>query len=206
MEIFGREIELNERQEKSLTYGLVGLLILIFTYVLIVKPTLTIKENKEVYKSQVEKHERVESKLSLTRDKYNLQVEKYEEQKENYERLLIQMENASLQNNAILKEVVQKIMDESGVELESIGSLEGSDDIAGEVYEKKFIPYTVTGSGRDITKLFYYLENSEWLLTLRGSIIDLSRSGSREDEKVGARFKLGAYYPKKEVTGEESND
>jgi len=198
MELFGKEIniDLDDKQQEWGFYIVTTLLVLLFTYLFIVKPINTIRTNQRLYKEEVAKNERVGKILGDTKLKYDLQVAKYEEQKENYDKLKIRMDNASVQNNAVLKEVVQKIVDYLGVRLVSIGAIQGSEEVVEGSYEKKYIPYTMQGKGKDISNLFYYLENSEWLLTLKGSIVNMTRSGSGPDEKVNVKFRLGAYYPR----------
>lgn len=206
MELFGRDIniDLDVRQQEWGFYIGTTLIVLILTYLFIVKPVNNIRTNQSLYKEEVAKNEETGKVLGNTEVKYDLQIAKYEEQKENYEKLKVKMENASVQNNAVLKEVVQKMLDYLNVKLVSIGAIQGSEEVVESYYEKKYIPYSLQGKGNDISNLFYYLENSEWLLTLKGSIINMTRSGSGEDERVSVNFRLGAYYPKE--TGGESED
>lgn len=211
MELFGREIniELDDKQQEWGFYILTAVLGIFCTYLFIVKPVGNIRTNKRLYQEEVAKNERVGKILASTREKYELQVAKYEEQKDNYERLQVQLENASVQNNAVLKEVVQKMADYLEVELVSIGAIQSSGDVVEGSYEKKYIPYTMKGKGKDVSNLFYYLENSQWLLTLKGSIVNMTRIGSGEDEEVNVNFRLGAYYPKdlsEEVETDEQNE
>lgn len=210
MELFGKDIsiELDDRQQEWAFYIGTAILILILTHLFVVKPIKEIRKNKVQYKQEIAKHERVSSTLVATEEKYKLQVAKYEEQKENYEKLEQQMDNASVQNNAVLKEVVQKVADYLGVKMISIGAIETRGEVVEEAYEKKYIPYNMEGRGRDISNFFYYLENSEWLLSLKGSPIDITRGGSGEDEKVRTTFKLGAYYPSgnNEVSKDDEKD
>ncbi len=206
MELFGREIaiDLDDRQQELGFYIATVLTVLLITHLFIVRPIVTIRRNQKVYEAEVAKHEGVTTKLAAAEEKLQLQVAKYEEQKESYDELKVKLDNASVQNNAVLKEVVQKIVDYLGVRVLSIGAMETSGNVVEGSYEKKYIPYSLEGTGRDISNLFYYLENSEWLLTLKGSIVDITRGGSGEDERVKTTFKLGAYYPRS--SGEVSKD
>lgn len=210
MELFGKEIpiELDDKQQEWAFYIVTVLIVLILTNFLVVKPIKAIRKNKALYEKELVKHDEITETLVTTEKKYKLQLAKYEEQKENYEKLTLKMDNASVQNNAILKEVVQKMADYLGVKMISIGAIESRGEVVETAYEKKYIPYSMEGKGRDVSNLFYYLENSEWLLSLKGSPIDLTRAGSGEDEKVRTTFKLGAYYPKgnKEVIEDEEED
>jgi len=207
MELFGKDIsiELDDRQQEWAFYIVTAILILALTHLFIVRPVKEIRKNKALLEQEIAKHQKVSKTLASTEEKYELQVAKYEEQKENYDKLAVKMDNASVQNNAILKEVVQKIADYLGVKMISIGAIESRGEVVEEAYEKKYIPYNMEGRGSDISNFFYYLENSEWLLSLKGSPVDLTRSGSGSDEKVRTSFKLGAYYPKgsKEVSKDE---
>ena len=206
MELFGKDItiDLDDRQQELGFYIATALITLLITHLFIVRPILSIRRNQKIYKEEVVKHEGVTTKLKDTEVKFQLQTAKYEEQRESYDELKVKLDNASVQNNAILKEVVQKIVDYLGVRVVSIGAMENSGNVVEGAYEKKYIPYNLEGTGRNISNLFYYLENSEWLLTLKGSVVDITRGGSGEDEKVKTTFKLGAYYPR--ISGEVSED
>ena len=210
MELFGKEIsiDLDDKQQEWVFYIVTLLLILMGTHLFVVKPIVAIRKNKKIFEQEIVKHEKTSGILVASEEKYELQLAKYQEQKENYDKLSVKMENASVQNNAVLKEVVQKIVDYLGVKMISIGAIETRGEVVEEAYEKKYIPYNMEGKGRDMSNLFYYLENSEWLLSLKGNAIDLTRGGSGEDEKVRATFKLGAYYPKggKEVNEDDKKD
>lgn len=206
MEFFGKDItiDLDDRQQELGFYIVTILMVLLITHLFIVRPIVTIRRNQKVYEAEVVKHEGVTTRLTAAEKKLQLQTAKYEEQRESYDELKVKLDNASVQNNAILKEVVQKIVDYLGVRVVSIGAMENSGNVVEGAYEKKYIPYNLEGTGRNISNLFYYLENSEWLLTLKGSIVDITRGGSGEDERVKTTFKLGAYYPRS--SGEVSKD
>jgi len=206
MELFGKEIaiDLDDRQQEWSFYIATVLVVLLITHLFVVKPIVAIRRNQKTYEAEVVKHEGVTIKLVTADEKLQLQTAKYEEQKESYDELKVKMDNASVQNNAILKEVVQKVVDYLGVRMLSIGAMEGNGEVVEGAYEKKYIPYSMEGTGRNIANLFYYLENSEWLLTLKGSALDITRGGSGEKEKVKTIFKLGAYYPRS--SGEVNKD
>jgi len=206
MELFGKEIaiDLDDRQQELGFYIATTLIVLLITHLFIVRPVVAIRRNQKAYKEEVARHEGVSTKLRAAETKLQLQTAKYEEQRESYDELKVKMDNASVQNNAVLKEVVQKMVDYLGVRVLSIGAMESNGEVVEGAYEKKYIPYSLEGSGRNVSNLFYYLENSDWLLTLKGSVVDITRGGSGEDERVKTTFKLGAYYPRS--SGEVNKD
>ncbi len=197
MEFFGKDIEidLTDNQKKITEYIGVALICLTLTILLIINPLREIKRNKGLLKKEKAKNLKVTRVLKETKERYKLQVLKYEEQKENYSKLQLQMENASIQNNAVLKEVIQKIADHLDVDLLTIGALQETPEVVDGSYKKKFIPYSMRGSGEDISTFFYFLENSNWLLTLKGSPVNIKRNSGEEAKDIFIRYKLGAYYP-----------
>lgn len=123
----------------------------------------------------------------------------YEEQKMNLEALKQRFQDASLKDETDLKILVQKLIIDLGLKSIEIGAAE----VAAEKqsYTKKYIPYKLTGSFEQMGRFFYYLENSKWLLTFKGSDLKLTKMEKMKDPKtkieyLESSFKVGAYILK----------
>jgi len=173
LELFGKSIDLTDKQTKQVFIGsaVFGVVFLLFPFIL--TPTKKLKASKLKLEETIGKKDTVIKKLKLTERRYAEVQEEYRKQKFRLDELQEKFKNSSFQDSSDLKKMIQEMLDHLNIELLEIGavqeeSLEGADE-----YGRKMIPYRIRGRGRDVAVLFYYLENSNFLITLKGSKVDV---------------------------------
>ncbi|TDT69787.1 hypothetical protein EV215_1326 [Hypnocyclicus thermotrophus] len=199
MEIFGRDIDFSintDFTEKQLKISIIILSIAILIALLvpmIIMPSLSIRSKIKELKSVEVNLQKITTTYIKEKKKYNKQLEIYEAQKKDLKELEIKFKNSTIKDNTGLKIMIDDIAEYIGVKIIEIGSIEIGEDKKG--YTKKYIPYTVVGDILQISRFLYFLENSDFLITLKGSSILINRINN---DKVQVKFKIGAYFIKEE--------
>ena len=88
-----------------------------------------------------------------------------------------------------MKYMVADIAEYLDIKIVEIGETEILEENAE--YIKKSIPYSLIGDINSLGKMFYYLENSNYLVSFKGSNLDIQISG---DENVSVRMNVGGYF------------
>lgn len=70
-------------------------------------------------------------------------------------------------------------------------------------YEKKYFAYSISGPAPEVSTLFYYLENSKRLITLKDGATDITKSGQND---LNATFKIGTYFFQEDQEEGEKNE
>lgn len=202
MEVFGREInfnidlktELSDKQIKVLIIIALTLAILGGMVPAVVFPIMEIREKNKQIKQLDQKQQVANTTYIKEKKKYDTQFAIYQEQKEDLDLLRVKFENSSLEDETSLKFMIDDIARYLEVEVNAIGRVEIAEEKEG--YKKKYTPYVVKGTIANVSKLFYYLENSNFLITMRGAGVQLNQSGkdSKNRSLVEVRFKVGAYF------------
>lgn len=199
MDLFGKEININidKKQMKLLTIigTIIGIIFVV--YFLVISPIGRIFDKKEELLRVEQEKISTEQNLKLFEKRYErVKIEK-ETQKYRLEKLLEEFRQYSFKDEARLKQMVQDILDNLNIELLEIGKTETVEIEGNKEYQRKTIPYKITGNGRDIALFFYYLENSRALLTLKKSRLEVAAKAFGEgDQRIGlveVKFKLGYY-------------
>lgn len=202
MEVFGREInldidlkaELSEKQIKILIFAASILVFVVVMMPAVVFPIMKIMEENKQIEQLNQKLQGAQATYLKEKKKYDTQFSIYQEQKEDLDLLRVKFENSSLEDETSLKFMIDDLARYLGVSVSAIGRVEVAEDKEG--YTKKYTPYVVKGTVANVSKLFYYLENSNFLITMRGAGVQLTRSGrdAKDRSIVEVRFKVGAYF------------
>lgn len=198
MILFGQEININiELDEKSagilISSASIAIVVLL-GFFLIASPIKEMaKANSQISKKkgELEKFELENKKIKNNYEKLN-QI--YQGQQLNLEGIRKKFENASLRDETDLKIAIQQIIDNLKLDLVSTGASEIAED--KPEYVKKYTEYIIKGEFYKLGRLFYYLENSNWLLTFKGSNLIMDKKVENKEEIVEVRFKIGAYIIK----------
>lgn len=195
----GFEIELNEKTAGILVTVSSVVLIALVGFFLIASPIKDMtKTNKQISKKEKEllKYEQSNKKIKNNYENLN---KIYQDQQENLESIRKKFENASLRDETDLKIAIQEIIDYLDLDLVSTGASEIAED--KPEYVKKYTEYIIKGEFYKLGRFFYYLENSNWLLTFKGSDLimekmNVDKKSRNSRELVQVRFKIGAYIIK----------
>jgi hypothetical protein len=196
MEVFGKEInldlELTEKQQKLVTVLGILLLTVAISYPMIVKPSLKLKAKKEELAVTEQKKNVARADMQKEKGRYESLLAEYQRQKDRLEILETKFKNSSLQDNASLKNMVQEILDHLKIKVIEIGAPELAEDESG--YVKIYTPYKISGDANMVAKFFYFLENSNYLITLRGSALEMKQAQNTDANDVEVKFKVGSYF------------
>ncbi len=228
MDVFGKElnIEMDYKNKIRLIYLLALIAIVIMFIFMVINPFRKLNETRKVYEKEQANLVKIKDKFVATQKKQEDVMTEFEKQKEKYAILKIQFEKAAHQNNATFKREIQDVMDYLGVKLSTIGSPEVApkkekavteeeakgkkgDEKEAPVkddelkYEKKYFAYTISGPAPEVSTLFYYLENSKRLITLKDGATDITKSGQND---LNATFKIGTYFFQEEQEEGEKNE
>ena len=228
MDVFGKElnIEMDYKNKIKLIYLLALIAIVIMIIFMVVSPIKKLNETKKVYEKEQTNLVKIKDKFTATQKRQEDVVAEYEKQKEKYAILKIQFEKAAHQNNATFKREIQDVMDYLGIKLASIGSPEiapkkqkevSEEEVKGKKgdkkeepveeeglkYDKKYFAYTISGPAPEVSTLFYYLENSKRLITLKDGATNITKSGQ---DDLNATFKIGTYFFHEEQEEGEKNE
>ncbi|MCS5420339.1 MULTISPECIES: hypothetical protein [Psychrilyobacter] len=199
MDLFGKEININidKKQTKLLIITGTAIGIIIVVYFLVISPIGKIFDKKEELLRVKQEKISTEQNLKLFEKRYERVKVEREAQKYRLEKLLEEFRQHSFKDEARLKQMIQDILDYLNIELLEIGKTETMEIEENKEYQRKTIPYKISGNGRDIGLFFYYLENSKALLTLKKSRLEVAVKPFNEgDKKIGlveVKFKLGYY-------------
>ncbi len=196
MELFGKELridmELSEKQQKLVTILGVVVLTVLISIPMIVKPSLKLKVKKQELVAAEQQKAVARTEMEKEKGRYESLLAEYERQSDRLDFLETKFENSSLQDNASLKKMVQEILDHLKIIVLEIGAPELAKDESG--YVKIYTPYKIAGDANMVAKFFYFLENSNYLITLRGSSLEMKQVQNTDENDVEVKFKVGSYF------------
>lgn len=184
--------KLSEKNLKTTVYIFIVLIILALIGVFIVPNVMTLKERHETYQTKIKELENEKNNYEIAKKKYEdtkALKEKYEKE---FEALKEKFKEGIVEDETHLKVLIQRLINYLGLEMLKTGKIEQGE--VGEGYSKKFIPYTIRGDFDQVSRFFFYLENSKWLITFKGSELSMKSVKYKEQDKVEVMFKTGAYY------------
>ena len=228
MDVFGKElnIEMDYKNKIKLIYLMTLIAIVIMIIFMVISPINKLKDTKKVYEKEQANLVKIKDKFIATQKRQEDVEAEFEKQKEKYAILKVQFEKAAHQNNATFKREIQDLMDYLGIRLSSIGSPEiapkkqkpvSEEEAKGKKkgeaeepvkddelkYEKKYFAYDISGPAPEVSTLFYYLENSKRLITLRDGATNITKSGQ---DDLSATFKIGTYFFQNDEEEGEKNE
>lgn len=197
MVLFGKEIKLETNmspKEAKLSLVLISVVVVcVLGYYQIFVPIMEIKKvNNDI---EIKKSEKLgeEAKLKAAKRENENRLQIYNEQNENYLMSKSKFDQASLLNDTSLKDMIAEMAEEVGIKIVEVGAVEVIEE--NEQYTKKYFPYTVQSDVNRLGRFFYWLENSNQLVTFKGSPLDiqLSESGGIAGI-ITVKMKVGAYF------------
>lgn len=206
MVLFGKEIKLDANlspKEAKLALLIISLVtIIILGYYQLFIPITKIKDlNNEIDRKKTERNNEEAKKRTAQRE-YDQRLQVYNEQNENYNNSKAKFEQASLLDDTNLKLMVAEMAEELGIRILEVGAVEVIEE--NEHYTKKWFPYTVQSDINRLGRFFYWLENSNQLVTFRGSPLDIQLSGSDGvSGQITVKMKVGAYFNEVKIVEEE---
>lgn len=196
MVLFGKEInvKIDDRSMKIAAAAAVALIAIVIA-ALLIYPRVTelmdkISEVEKAKKDWISKDEEAKKKENEVKEI----LVKYDENKKYLDEIKERFINASVTEETDLKIAVQKLIGNLNLQMRETGATELAEDMQNVGYQKKFIPYTITGDFANIGKFLYYLENSKWLITFNGSNLNLKKVKEKERDVIEVKLKIGAYY------------
>lgn len=193
MVLFGKEIKLDTNikpKEAKLILLVVSLtVIVLLSTKFIVFPIIEIRDVKNEIIQKSEELNRENINLRRAEEEYSKRYAIYQEQFENYNKERERFELSSLNDETNLKYMISHMAEYLNINILEIGRIEISEE--NIEYSKKNIPYRLEGNINDLAKFFYYLENSNYLISFKDSSMDIQFA--REDY-VGVRINIGAYF------------
>jgi len=210
MVLFGKEIKIDTNlspKEAKLSLLIVSLLVItIMGYFQIFVPMMAIKDLNNEIERKVAERNTEETKKRAAQREYDQRLQVYNEQNENYNKSKGKFEQASLLDDTSLKLMVAEMAEELGIKIVDIGAVELIEE--NEQYTKKWFPYTVQADINRLGRFLYWLENSNQLVTFRGSPLDIQLIGNEGvSGQITVKMKVGAYFnegksPEVQGTGE----
>ena len=197
MVLFGKEIKLETNmspKEAKLSLLIISLaVVIILGYFQIFIPIMDIKNlNNEI---EMKKSEKIgeETKKKAAQREYDDRIQMYNEQNENYLMSKAKFDQSSLIDDTSLKLMVAEMAEELGIKIVEIGAVEVIEE--NEEYTKKYFPYTVQSDVNRLGRFFYWLENSNQLVTFKGSPLDIQLLDSQGVlGQLTVKMKVGAYF------------
>lgn len=193
MEVFGREIKLNTNitpKEAKIILLIVSILLVgVLSTSYIIMPALNIKDIRVDIDNKNSQLNIEKTNLKKAEKEYSQRYEIYQKQYENYNREKEKFENSSLSDETDMKYMVADIAEYLDIKILEIGASEITEE-NGE-YIKKSIPYYLKGNINNLGKMFYYLENSNYLVSFKNSNLDIQIAA---DEDVSVRMNIGGYF------------
>ena len=196
MVLFGKEINVKiDDRSMKIASAVVVAIIAITIAVLLIYPRVTelmdkISEVEKAKKEWIAKDEEAKKKENEVKEI----LVKYDENKKYLDEIKGRFINASGTEETDLKIAVQKLIGNLNLQMRETVATELAEDMQNVGYQKKFIPYTITGDFGNIGKFLYYLENSKWLITFNGSNLNLKKVKEKERDVIEVKLKIGAYY------------
>lgn len=197
MVLFGKEIKLETNmspKEAKLSLLIISLaVVIILGYFQIFIPIMDIKNlNNEI---EMKKSEKIgeETKKKAAQREYDDRIQMYNEQNENYLMSKAKFDQSSLIDDTSLKLMVAEMAEELGIKIVEVGAVEVIEE--NEEYTKKYFPYTVQSDVNRLGRFFYWLENSNQLVTFKGSPLDIELLDSQGVlGQITVKMKVGAYF------------
>ena len=197
MVLFGKEIKLETNmspKEAKLSLLIISLaVVIILGYFQIFIPIMDIKNlNNEI---EMKKSEKIgeETKKKAAQREYDDRIQMYNEQNENYLMSKAKFDQSSLIDDTSLKLMVAEMAEELGIKIVEVGAVEVIEK--NEEYTKKYFPYTVQSDVNRLGRFFYWLENSNQLVTFKGSPLDIQLLDSQGVlGQITVKMKVGAYF------------
>ncbi len=193
MELFGKEIKLDTNvspKQAKLSLLVLSIVVVVgLSIVFIVKPSMKIRDLSVEIENLDRDLANKQSNFEKAVKEYNSRYAIFKEQSESYNREKERFENSSLKDDTSLKYMVADIAEHLNIKILEVGGIEVEEE--NEEYLKKFIPYKVTGDINSLGQFFYFLENSNYLVTFKGSDLDIQISNV---EEVSVRMNIGAYF------------
>lgn len=197
MVLFGKEIKLETNmspKEAKLSLLIISLaVVIILGYFQIFIPIMDIKNlNNEI---EMKKSEKIgeETKKKAAQREYDDRIQMYNEQNENYLMSKAKFDQSSLIDDTSLKLMVAEMAEELGIKIAEVGAVEVIEE--NEEYTKKYFPYTVQSDVNRLGRFFYWLENSNQLVTFKGSPLDIQLLDSQGVlGQITVKMKVGAYF------------
>ncbi len=193
MELFGKEIKLDTNvspKQAKLSLLVLSIVVVVgLSIVFIVKPSMRIRDLSVEIENLDRDLANKQSNFEKAVKEYNSRYAIFKEQSESYNREKERFENSSLKDDTSLKYMVADIAEHLNIKILEVGGIEVEEE--NEEYLKKFIPYKVTGDINSLGQFFYFLENSNYLVTFKGSDLDIQISNV---EEVSVRMNIGAYF------------
>ena len=197
MVLFGKEIKLETNmspKEAKLSLLIISLaVVIILGYFQIFIPIMDIKNlNNEI---EIKKSEKIgeETKKKAAQREYDDRIQMYNEQNENYLMSKAKFDQSSLIDDTSLKLMVAEMAEELGIKIVEVGAVEVIEE--NEEYTKKYFPYTVQSDVNRLGRFFYWLENSNQLVTFKGSPLDIQLLDSQGVlGQITVKMKVGAYF------------
>ncbi len=197
MVLFGKEIKLETNmspKEAKLSLLIISLaVVIILGYFQIFIPIMDIKNlNNEI---EMKKSEKIgeETKKKAAQIEYDDRIQMYNEQNENYLMSKAKFDQSSLIDDTSLKLMVAEMAEELGIKIVEVGAVEVIEE--NEEYTKKYFPYTVQSDVNRLGRFFYWLENSNQLVTFKGSPLDIQLLDSQGVlGQITVKMKVGAYF------------
>ncbi len=205
-------IEIGKVSEKNLrlgTYVAIVVIVLLGIGLLIVPNVKKLMDRQNTFKEKIAELEQKETELKQVEAEYaKLKIEKAKFEAE-LDELRQRFRESSLEDETHLKILVQTLINTLNLKMLFTGK--SGDTVKKDGYTKRFIPYEIQGDFDQVARFFHYLENSKWLITFKGSELDMKgvkvtkKYGDKEYtyDKVKAKFKAGAYYIHKGVSNDE---
>ena len=206
MVLFGKEIKLETNmspKEAKLSLLIISLaVVIILGYFQIFIPIMDIKNlNNEI---EMKKSEKIgeETKKKAAQREYDDRIQMYNEQNENYLMSKAKFDQPSLIDDTSLKLMVAEMAEELGIKIVEIGAVEVIEE--NEEYTKKYFPYTVQSDVNRLGRCFYWLENSNQLVTFKGSPLDIQLLDSQGVlGQITVKMKVGAYFNEVKIVEEK---
>lgn len=195
MVLFGKEIKLDANlspKEAKLALLIISLVtVIILGYYQLFIPITKIKDlNNEIDRKVAERNTEEAKKRTAQRE-YDQRLQVYNEQNENYNNSKAKFEQASLLDDTNLKLMVAEMAEELGIKIVEVGAVEVIEE--NEHYTKKWFPYTVQSDINRLGRFFYWLENSNQLVTFKGSPLEV-KLDQAVPGLIVVKLKIGAYF------------
>ncbi|MCK5779756.1 MAG: hypothetical protein KAH04_01990 [Psychrilyobacter sp.] len=209
MKLLGKEINVEHdfnKKQKLLLITLIGVLVTVIIGTVLMSVSLAGLAEKKGQLEKVKKNVvRSEEDVERTKARYTVMARDRDKQIEVLQGLLDEFETQLFEDDAEFKVMIQAFLDETNIELLEIGQTNSDIVVGNGVYRRKIIPYRVIGKGSDIAMLFFLLEHSKSLLTIKENRIEVIVKNFEpveegEDDKnlnlermVEVKFKIGFY-------------
>lgn len=197
MNLFGFELEIDKR-------GIILLSCIVSAVIIILAAIFVVYPKYKYLKARTIKLKKVSAKLKTEDRLYKKESfllarlkRVYKSQQENLKKLESRFQNKGLHEEADLKIAMQNMINFLDIKMIELGASEVIEEKS--YYIKEVFPYKLKGEFYKIGRLLDYIENSKWLLTLRGSVLKMIAIKEGEKDEVEVTFKLGGYILKGDV-------